>query len=144
MRSIINIIIYINSYRRPGNKYEAFIEVILDKQFSAHSKDKRTVEKLFESSPIRDPDSPEREIKAGHLMRVPHSKKDSKNNTFSSDHNGIHSRNFNQGKSHTSTNPLDQKEAMDRSCWSKREEDWYDVEEKLLFKNNKQNVDGDK
>lgn len=50
---------------------------------------------MFESSPIEDPDSPEREIKAGHLMRVPHSKRDSKNNTLTSDHNGINSRNFN-------------------------------------------------
>lgn len=44
---------------------------------------------MFESSPKRDPESPEREIKAGHLMRVPQFKNDSKNNTMTSNANKI-------------------------------------------------------
>lgn len=33
----------------------------------------------------------------------------------------------------------------DKNQWSKREQDWYEIEEKLIFKNNSNNIcDGDK
>lgn len=31
-------------------------------------------------------------------------------------------------------------ETVDRNWWSKRESDWFNIEERLIFKNNKSNI----
>lgn len=52
------------------NKNEAFFELFMQKDLSDYAKEKNKVERMFENQ-TRNSDSLEREIKAGHLMRVP-------------------------------------------------------------------------
>lgn len=80
--------------------------------------------------------SPEREVKAGHLMRIPNSKHNSVRMSIAYDKNSTNSPQKNDSKL-----PINSKTAVldldsDKNQWTKREHDWYDIEERLILKNN--------
>ena len=85
--------------------------------------------------------SPDREVIPGHLMRLPQSR--GKNDQF---YNTINFSNrasqINAEKAFstpTKTFASGHDNNFDRNQWSKREEEWFEIEGRLVFKHNEEN-----
>ena len=73
--------------------------------------------------------SPERDVVNGHLMRS--KLRDSTTSTVS----GGGNQSLNKSRNDILLDSM-YHSTLDRNTWSKREEEWYNLEEKLIFKNN--------
>ena len=170
----VPIIDIVNIIKTRPSKNEVQIEIITQKDLSSYISERSLIEKAY-VSPQRNKlnITPDREVKPGHLMRIPHSRNTSRLHDasqsviqfdkFIGDNN--HSRNILRNNATCSTFKTFQQRAVhsrntkgsyevfsalaqfgvsSNSTWSKRESEWYEIEEKLIFKNNTANVtDGD-
>jgi len=85
--------------------------------------------------------SPEREVVPGHLLRQPHSRNGISNyHSVAASRDGKKQNLSGTGKFNTKVFESMQLDQTDRNTWSKREVEWFTIEDRLIFKNNKTNV----